>query len=146
MRPDFDAIARRWEDLPLWLVRDEDGDIDTYVRAAAIGDAERAAIDAGCEDFTVEPEEETQEDRDLRAAARDDLNALFAYARALEQERDAAQARHDAEIAGIVVAVDHEAFMLPDAGDRLIRLRDSIATTHATALARHAGRTGGSNG
>lgn len=41
-------------------------------------------------------------DAALIAAAPTALREVIAYARGLEQERDAAQARHDAEIAGIV--------------------------------------------
>ena len=80
------------------------------------------------------------------ASALDDVSALLTYARGLEQERDAAQARHDAEIAGIVAMLREQARIDWRAAERFNRVVAEIETTHAAALARHAGRAGGANG
>ena len=74
------------------------------------------------------------------------VRPLVAYARALEQERDAAQARHDAEIAGIVAMLREQARIDWRAAERFNRVVAEIETAHAAALARHAGRAGGANG
>ena len=90
-------------------------------------------------------------DARLIAAAPLALREVIAYARALEQERDEVQARHDAEIAGIVAMLREQARIDWRAAERLGRVIAEIETTHAAALARHAGRTantraaGGSN-
>lgn len=97
-------------------------------------------------------------DARLIAAAPLALREVIAYARALEQERDAAQARHDAEIAAVVEGLreqaechmrEEHAYRKADDYTGMFHaiaqksaLRDaaaSIATTHAAALARHAG-------
>lgn len=104
--------------------------------------------------------DEARRDAETAAAAENANAADLKAARDLlvEQQRafvvavEAMEARHDAEIAGIVEGLRERADALVqddrfDAASALNDLADSIATTHAAALARHAGRnTGGSNG
>ena len=100
----------------------------------------------------MNPEDNDRIERFWRsfAGTRAEFGAMRERVAILEQECDAAKARHDAEIAGIVqmlrdCAKDAEDYAGQGARE-LTRAADSIATTHAAALARHAGRAGGFNG
>ena len=83
----------------------------------------------------------------------EDIANMIANARA--DERDAAQARHDAEIAGIVAdlrerARDGKKYANTRLGQALRANLDGLAyryeTMHAAALARHAGRNNTNGG
>lgn len=161
-RPDFDAIEALLAAAtpgPWWVERDGCDDTCTLV-GGPHGAWRNIAEFPFYAQFRHEPDER------LIAAALTALRTLLTYARtlesdrdylqervsdlgeqyaALEQERDEAQARHDADLWEIVAMLREQARIDWRAAERFNRVVAEIETAHAAALARHVGRTGGSN-